>query len=84
LLGSGHTESGLPRRAAICARGGKDFELYYVRLHHHRQTKGGLTRRTSARLLFDGNDAVLRNAVAQIAARRGSPLSVWPNPYSFE
>jgi hypothetical protein len=38
---------GLPRRAAICARGGKAFELYYVRLHHPRQTKGGLARRTS-------------------------------------
>jgi hypothetical protein len=46
-LGSGHTESGLLRRVAICARGGKDFELYYVRLHHPRQTEGGLTRRTS-------------------------------------
>jgi hypothetical protein len=45
--GFGHTESGLPRRAAICARGGKAFELYYVRLHHPRQTEGGLTRRTS-------------------------------------
>ena len=47
VLGLGHTESGLPRRAAICARGGKAFELYYVRLHHPRQTEGGLTRRTS-------------------------------------
>jgi hypothetical protein len=32
----GHTESGLPRRATICARGGKAFELYYVRLHQPR------------------------------------------------
>jgi len=31
---SGHTESGLPWRAAICARDGKAFELYYIRLHH--------------------------------------------------
>ena len=31
LKGFGHTESGLPRRAAICARGGKAFELCYVR-----------------------------------------------------
>jgi len=46
LYGSGHTESRLPRRAAIFARGGKAFELYYVRLHHPRQTEGGLTRRT--------------------------------------
>ena len=38
-VGSGHTESGLPRRAANCARGGKAFELYYVRLHHPRQTE---------------------------------------------
>ena len=45
-LGFGHTESGLPLRAAICACGGKAFELYYVRLHHPRQTEGGLTRRT--------------------------------------
>jgi hypothetical protein len=43
----GHTENGLPRRAAICARGGKAFELCYVRLHHPRQTERGLTRRTS-------------------------------------
>ena len=46
-IGFGHTESGLPRRAAICARGGKVFELYYVTLHHPRQTEGELTRRTS-------------------------------------
>ena len=46
-VGFVHTESGLPRRAAICARGGKAFELYYVRLHHPRQAEGGLTRRTS-------------------------------------
>jgi len=43
----GHTESGLPRRAAICARGEKAFELYYARLHHPRQTESGLTRWTS-------------------------------------
>ena len=42
-----HRERGQPRRAAICARGGKTFELYYVRLHLPRQTEGGLTRRTS-------------------------------------
>jgi hypothetical protein len=45
-VGFVHTESGLPRRAVICACGGKAFELYYVRLHHRRQTEGGLTRRT--------------------------------------
>jgi len=27
FLGSGHTESGLPLWVAICARGGKAFEL---------------------------------------------------------
>ena len=42
----GHTESGLPLRAAICAHGGKPFKMYYVRLHHPRQTEGGLTQRT--------------------------------------
>jgi len=47
VLGIGHTESGLPRQAAICARDGKAFELYYVRLHHPPQTEGGLTWRTS-------------------------------------
>jgi hypothetical protein len=47
LLRIDHTESGLPRRAAICARGGMAFELYYVRRHHPRQTEGGLTRRTN-------------------------------------
>jgi hypothetical protein len=46
-LRSGHTESELPRRTVICARGRKDFELYCVRLHHPRQTEGKLTRRTS-------------------------------------
>jgi hypothetical protein len=46
-LGFGHTERGQPRRAAICARGEKAFELYYVQLHLPRQTEGGLTRRTS-------------------------------------
>ena len=46
-LGFDHTESGLPRRAAICAHGGKALELRYVRLYHPRQTEGGLTRRTS-------------------------------------
>ena len=60
-LGSGHTESGLPRRAAVCARGGNAFEVYYVRLHHLRQTEGELMRRSWARLLLDGDDAVLRN-----------------------
>jgi len=39
LLGSGHIESGLPQRAAICARGGKAFELYYIRLHHSRHKR---------------------------------------------
>jgi hypothetical protein len=46
-LRSGHTENEMPRRTAICARGGKDFELYCGRLHHPRQTEGELTRRTS-------------------------------------
>jgi hypothetical protein len=45
--GSATQKAGCPRRAAICARGGKAFELYYVGLHHPRQTEGGLTRRTS-------------------------------------
>jgi len=31
----------------ICARGGKSFELYYVRLHHPLQTEDGLTRRAA-------------------------------------
>jgi len=43
---------------------------YYVRLHHPRQTEGGLTRRTSARLLFDGDDAVLSNTFRR-PSRRG-------------
>jgi len=77
-LGSGQTDSGLPRRAVISARGGKAFEIYYVRLHHSRHTEGGLTRRMSARLLIDGNDAVLRKTVRR-SSRRGSPLSVWPD-----
>jgi hypothetical protein len=34
------------RRAAVCARGGKAFGLYYVRLNHPHQTEGGLKRRT--------------------------------------
>ena len=46
-LGFGHTESRLPQRAAICARSRKALELYYVRVHHPRQTEGGLMRRTS-------------------------------------
>jgi hypothetical protein len=63
----GHTESGLPRRAAICARGGNAFELYCVRMHHPRQTEGGLTRRTSLdrggqRTVFFG-DRFARRAV---------------------
>jgi hypothetical protein len=72
-LGSGHTESGLPWRAAIWARGGKAFELYRVRLHHPHQTEGGLTRRMSARLQFDGDDEVLHNTV-QRPSRRGHRL----------
>jgi hypothetical protein len=47
FLGFSHTESRMPWRAAICARGGKAFELYYERLHYPPQTEGGLTRRTS-------------------------------------
>jgi hypothetical protein len=47
VLGFGHTESGLPRRAAICARCREAFELHYVRLYLPRQTEGGLTRWTS-------------------------------------
>jgi hypothetical protein len=47
VYGSDHIESGLPWRAAICACGGKAFEMYYIRLHHPRQTEGGLTQRTS-------------------------------------
>jgi hypothetical protein len=77
-LGSGHTESGLPRQAEICARGGKAFELYYVRLHHPLQTERELTRRTSfasARLLFDGDDAVLRNTVRRPSCRGHRSLS---------
>jgi len=35
----------------------------------------------SARLLFDGDDAVFHNTV-RTPSRRGSPLSVWPNPLS--
>ena len=62
-LGSGHRESRLLRWAPMCARGGKAFELYYIRLHHPRQTEGGLTSTASARLLFDGDDVVLCNTV---------------------
>jgi hypothetical protein len=61
VLGSGHTESGLPRRAAISARGGKAFELCYVRLHH-------------PRLLLDGDDAFLRNRVRKPSRRGGTSL----------
>ena len=59
-----------PRRAAIFARCGKAFELYYVRLHHPRQTEGGLMSAASARRLFAGDDAVLRNTVWR-PSRRG-------------
>jgi hypothetical protein len=47
VKGPGHTERRLPWRAAICACGGKAFELHYIRLHQPHQTEGGLTRRTS-------------------------------------
>ena len=33
----------------------------------------------SARLLFDGDDAVFHDTV-RTPSRRGGPLSVWPNP----
>ena len=40
------------------------------RLHDPRQTEGGLTSAASARLLFDGDDAVVRNTVRR-PSRRG-------------
>jgi len=33
--------------AGSCALGGTALELYYIILHHLRQTDGGLTRRTT-------------------------------------
>jgi hypothetical protein len=59
--------------------GRKAFELYYVILHHPRQTEDGLTRRTSDRLPFDRDDAFLHNTVRRLS-RHSSPLSVWPDP----
>jgi len=47
LYGSGHTESRLPRRAAIFARGGKAFELYYVRLSSPSNRRQADVRRVS-------------------------------------
>ena len=44
---SGHIERGLPLRAAVSARDGQTFKLYYIRLHHPRQTERGLPQRTS-------------------------------------
>jgi len=68
---------GLATRKVSCRGGqrsvpaaGKPSNCITLRLHHPRQTEGGLTRRTSARLLFDGDDAVLRNTFRR-PSRRG-------------
>jgi hypothetical protein len=63
------------KRAAVtgrdlCPRGeGLGTVLHKTASSHPCQTEGGLTQRTSARLLYDGNDAVLHNKVRKPSCR---------------